>query len=64
MSGRPVAFINSMVRCRRRLQMLGQYEASDKVKKFRHKNSKYRADDNKVSKKDIERIALLKTNKK
>jgi hypothetical protein len=44
--------------------MLGQYEASDKVKKSRQKNSKYRADDNKVSKKDIERIALLKTNKK
>jgi hypothetical protein len=44
--------------------MLGKYEAIDKVKKNRQRHSKYRAEQNKATKKDIEKISLLKNKKK
>jgi len=62
MEATPVKFINSMTRARRKIQMTDRYPAKPKIKADRHRYSKYRADEYKASKKDIQKIALLKTN--
>ena len=55
---RPVAFINSLVRERRKQQMLGLYEAKPEVKERRRRNSKFWAKEMIATKKEISKIAL------
>ena len=59
-----VQFINNMTRIRRRFQMEWLYEASKKVSEKRKRHSKFYADEYKATKKDIEKISLLKSKRK
>ena len=54
-----VQFINSMVRERRRFQMLWLYPAKADVREHRQRHSKYRANEHKATKKDIQKISIL-----
>jgi len=59
-----VQFINTMVRARRLFQMKGMYEANSNVKERRQAYSMYRSNENKATKKDIQKISLLKNKRK
>lgn len=57
-------FVSSMMRRRRKLQMLGLYEADTPIKTRRHAFSKYWADEQRATKKEISKISMKKSNKK
>lgn len=55
-----VSFIKTMERERRYIQMKWLYEADPRVKKIRRLKSKYRGDQYKANKKDIQKISINK----
>lgn len=64
MSQAPVHFIDTMTRSRRRFQLLWQYLGTKKVMDKRRSYSKYRKSEQKLNKKEIQKVSLLKAKRK